>query len=113
MFSASGHIPAFVFMLGGVGWMAGPACVIPQAAAELYRRVKSGDIAGAMALQRPLWVINECFRKYPLAACIKTALQLRGYDVGDPIAPQRAARRQGARGDRRRRSPPPTGRIGR
>lgn len=89
VFSASGHIPAFVFLLGGVGWMAGPACVIPKAAAELYRRVKLGDVVSAMALQRPLWAINECFRKYPLAACIKTALQLRGYDVGDPIAPQR------------------------
>jgi 4-hydroxy-tetrahydrodipicolinate synthase len=88
VFSASGHIPAFVFLLGAVGWMAGPACVIPEAAAELYRRVKAGEIASAMELQRPLWYINECFRKYPLGACIKTALQLRGYDVGDPIAPQ-------------------------
>jgi 4-hydroxy-tetrahydrodipicolinate synthase len=90
VFSASAHIPAFVFMLGGVGWMAGPACVVPQAAAELYRRVTSGDTAGALALQRPLWSINECFRKYPLAACIKAALQLRGYEVGDPVHPQRA-----------------------
>ncbi len=90
VFSASAHIPAFVFLLGGVGWMAGPACVIPQAAAELYRRVKNGDVDGALALQRPLWGINECFRKYPLAACIKAALQLRGYEVGDPIHPQRA-----------------------
>jgi len=90
VFSASAHIPAFVFLLGGVGWMAGPACVIPQAAAELYRRVSTGDVQGALALQRPLWGINECFRKYPLAACIKAALQLRGYAVGDPIRPQRA-----------------------
>ncbi|MGA2395089.1 MAG: dihydrodipicolinate synthase family protein [Candidatus Lustribacter sp.] len=90
VFSASAHIPAFVFMLGGVGWMAGPACVIPQAAAELYRRVRSGDLQGALALQRPLWGINECFRKYPLAACIKAALQLRGYAVGEPVPPQRS-----------------------
>ncbi|HEV8020599.1 MAG TPA: dihydrodipicolinate synthase family protein [Candidatus Lustribacter sp.] len=90
VFSASAHIPAFVFLLGGVGWMAGPACVIPQAAAELYRRVRSGDVQGAMALQRPLWGINECFRKYPLPACIKAALQLRGYAVGEPIPPQRS-----------------------
>jgi 4-hydroxy-tetrahydrodipicolinate synthase len=90
VFSASAHIPAFVFMLGGVGWMAGPACVIPQAAAELYRRVRSGDLHGAVALQRPLWGINECFRKYPLAACIKAALQLRGYAVGEPVPPQRS-----------------------
>jgi len=90
VFSASAHIPTFVFLLGGVGWMAGPACVVPQAAVELYRRVSAGDVQGALALQRPLWSINECFRKYPLAACIKAALQLRGYAVGDPIRPQSA-----------------------
>jgi 4-hydroxy-tetrahydrodipicolinate synthase len=90
VFSASAHIPAFVFLLGGVGWMAGPACVVPKAAAELYRRVLAGDVGGALALQRPLWGINECFRKYPLPACIKAALQLRGYAVGEPIAPQRS-----------------------
>lgn len=90
VFSASAHIPTFVFLLGGVGWMAGPACVVPEAAAELYRRVTAGDVQGALALQRPLWSINECFRKYPLAACIKAALQIRGYAVGDPIRPQSA-----------------------
>jgi 4-hydroxy-tetrahydrodipicolinate synthase len=90
VFSASAHIPAFVFMLGGVGWMAGPACVIPRAARELYRRVQSGDIAGALDLQRKLWPVNEVFRRFPLAACIKAALHLRGYAVGDPIAPQQA-----------------------
>lgn len=88
VFSASAHIPALVFLLGGVGWMAGPACVIPRAARVLRDRVAAGDIASALDLQRKLWPINEAFRKYPLAACIKTALQLRGYAVGDPIAPQ-------------------------
>jgi 4-hydroxy-tetrahydrodipicolinate synthase len=98
VFSASAHIPAVVFLLGGVGWMAGPACVIPRAAQTLYGLVKAGDIDGALALQRRLWPVNEVFRRYPLAACIKAALQIRGYDVGDPIAPQQpldeAARRE-------------------
>lgn len=96
LFSASGHIPAFVFMLGGVGWMAGPACVVPEAAAELLRLVRTGDLTGALELQHSLWAVNEVFRRYPLAACIKAALELRGYPVGDPIRPQapldRAAR---------------------
>jgi len=30
VFSASAHIPACVMLVGGVGWMAGPACVIPR-----------------------------------------------------------------------------------
>ncbi|KKC25859.1 dihydrodipicolinate synthase family protein [Sphingomonas sp. SRS2] len=88
IFSASAHIPAIVFLLGGVGWMAGPACVIPRAAKKLRDLVLAGDIDAALELQRTLWPINEAFRKYPLAACIKTALKLRGYAVGSPIAPQ-------------------------
>lgn len=88
VFSASAHIPAFVFMLGGVGWMAGPACVIPHAAQRVYRLVIAGRIDEAMALQRQTWAVNEVFRRFPLAACIKAALQCRGYEVGEPIAPQ-------------------------
>lgn len=90
VFSASAHIPAVVFLLGGVGWMAGPACVIPKHAARLYSLVQSGDVQGALTLQRGLWPVNEVFRKYPLGACIKTALEVRGYAVGAPIAPQQA-----------------------
>ena len=33
---------------------------------------------------------GSVFAKYALAACIKTALQLQGFDVGDAIAPQEA-----------------------
>jgi 4-hydroxy-tetrahydrodipicolinate synthase len=29
------------------------------------------------------------FQRYSLAACIKTGLQLQGFDVGDAIPPQR------------------------
>jgi 4-hydroxy-tetrahydrodipicolinate synthase len=39
-------------------------------------------------LQRKLWRVNEAFARYNLAACIKAALAIQGYDVGDPIAPQ-------------------------
>jgi len=39
-------------------------------------------------LQRALWRINEVFARFNLAACIKAALQLQGYDVGDPVPPQ-------------------------
>jgi len=30
------------------------------------------------------------FARFNLAACIKAALQLQGYDVGDPVPPQPA-----------------------
>ena len=89
VFSASAHIPAAVMLIGGVGWMAGPACVIPRQSVRLYELCRAGQWQQAMELQRALWRINEIFARFNLAACIKAALTLQGYDVGDPIAPQR------------------------
>jgi 4-hydroxy-tetrahydrodipicolinate synthase len=89
VFSASAHIPACVMLIGGVGWMAGPACVIPRQSVRLYQLCRAGQWPQAMELQRELWRINEVFARFNLAACIKAALALQGYDVGDPIAPQR------------------------
>ncbi|MCS6891926.1 MAG: dihydrodipicolinate synthase family protein [Rhodovarius sp.] len=88
VFSASAHIPAAVMLIGGVGWMAGPACVIPRQSVRLYDLCRAGDWASAMALQRRLWRINELFAQFQLAACIKGALQLQGFAVGDPLPPQ-------------------------
>jgi 4-hydroxy-tetrahydrodipicolinate synthase len=90
VFSASAHIPAAVMLIGGVGWMAGPACIIPRQSVRLYDLCRGGHWAEAMELQRKLWRINEAFARFNLAACIKAALQHQGYDVGDPIAPQPA-----------------------
>jgi 4-hydroxy-tetrahydrodipicolinate synthase len=90
VFSASAHIPAAVMLIGGVGWMAGPACVIPRQSVELYNLCKAGRWDEALALQRRLWRLNEAFARYNLAACIKAGLAIQGYDVGDPVAPQAA-----------------------
>jgi 4-hydroxy-tetrahydrodipicolinate synthase len=90
VFSASAHIPAAVMLIGGVGWMAGPACIIPRQSVELYDLCKARRWDEAMALQRKLWRVNEAFARYNLAACIKAALAIQGYDVGDPVAPQAA-----------------------
>jgi 4-hydroxy-tetrahydrodipicolinate synthase len=94
VFSASAHIPAAVMLVGGVGWMAGPACVIPRQSVRLYNLCRAGRWAQAMALQRLLWRINEIFARFNLAACIKAALDMKGYDVGDPVPPQRALSRE-------------------
>jgi 4-hydroxy-tetrahydrodipicolinate synthase len=90
VFSASAHIPAAVMLIGGVGWMAGPACLVPRQSVELYNLCKAKRWDEAMVLQRRLWRINEAFARYNLAACIKAGLAIQGYDVGDPIAPQAA-----------------------
>jgi 4-hydroxy-tetrahydrodipicolinate synthase len=90
VFSASAHIPAAVMLIGGVGWMAGPACVVPRQSVALYELCKAKRWDEAMALQRRLWRLNEAFARYNLAACIKAGLAIQGYAVGDPIAPQAA-----------------------
>ncbi|SHG27028.1 dihydrodipicolinate synthase family protein [Bradyrhizobium erythrophlei] len=90
VFSASAHIPAAVMLIGGVGWMAGPACLVPRQSVELYNLCKASCWDDALVLQRRLWRLNEAFARYNLAACIKAGLAIQGYDVGDPIAPQAA-----------------------
>jgi 4-hydroxy-tetrahydrodipicolinate synthase len=90
VFSASAHIPAAVMLIGGVGWMAGPACLVPRQSVALYELCKAGRFDEAMALQRRLWRLNEAFARYNLAACIKAGLAIQGYEVGDPVAPQAA-----------------------
>jgi 4-hydroxy-tetrahydrodipicolinate synthase len=88
VFSASAHIPAAVMMIGGVGWMAGPACIVPRQSVKLYDLCRAEKWPEAMKLQRDMWRINEAFAKFNLAACIKAGLQIQGYDVGDPVPPQ-------------------------
>jgi 4-hydroxy-tetrahydrodipicolinate synthase len=90
VFSASAHIPAAVMLIGGVGWMAGPACIVPRESVRLYDLCRAGKWPEAMKLQRDLWRINEAFARFNLAACIKAGLQMQGYAVGDPVPPQAA-----------------------
>jgi 4-hydroxy-tetrahydrodipicolinate synthase len=90
VFSASAHIPAAVMLIGGVGWMAGPACIIPKQSVALYDLCRHQRWDEAMVLQRKLWRVNEAFARFNLAACVKAGLAIQGYDVGDPVPPQAA-----------------------
>lgn len=89
VFAASSHVPVAVMFLGGVGWMAGPACLIPGESVALYDLCAAGRWDEARALQRRLWRVNQIFAKYNLAACIKGGLEMQGFPVGAPLAPQR------------------------
>ncbi len=88
VFAASSHIPAAVMMIGGKGWMAGPACIAPRQSVELFEHCVNGRWDEAMEVQRRLWKLNEAFARFNLAACIKAGLSIQGFDVGSPIAPQ-------------------------
>ncbi len=95
IFSASAHIPAAVMLIGGVGWMAGPACLIPKQSVRLYDLCKAGKWRAAMTLQRKLWAVNQAFAKHSLAACIKGGLEMQGFRVGAPLPPQPPLSREG------------------
>ena len=101
VFAASSHIPVCVMMLGGAGWMAGPACIIPRQSVALYELCRRGEWDAAMALQRGLWAVNGVFAKYNLAACIKGGLELQGFPVGPPLPPQAALGEDGRQEVRR------------
>ena len=88
VFSASADIPLFVLMMGGVGWMAGPACLIPEHCVKLYDLARGQKWEQALSLQKKIWAFNEVFQKYSLAACVKTGLEIQGFPVGKPLAPQ-------------------------
>ncbi|HWL84107.1 MAG TPA: dihydrodipicolinate synthase family protein [Roseomonas sp.] len=88
VFAASAHIPACVMMIGGVGWMAGPGCIVPRQSVKLYDLCRAGEWDAAMVLQRKLWAVNQAFAKHSLAACIKGALEIQGFPVGAPLPPQ-------------------------
>ena len=89
VFSATANIPLLILMLGGVGWMAGPACIIPKQSVQLFELAKQKKWDEAIELQKKLWEINSLFQKYGLAACIKAGLEIQGFPVGDPIPPQK------------------------
>lgn len=89
IFSATAHVPVFVFMLGGVGWMAGPACLIPEQSIVLYELACQKRWEEALTLQKKLWPLNVAFQRYSLAACVKAGLEMQGFSVGPPLPPQK------------------------
>src|SRR5436309_7420230 len=81
VFSASAHIPAAVMLIGGVGWMAGPACLIPRQSVELYSLCAAARWDEALALQRRLWRLNEASARFNGATCTEGGLGVSGYGV--------------------------------
>ena len=97
VFSASAHIPACVMLIGGVGWMAGPACIIPRQSVRLYELCRAGHWAEAMNLQRAAVAHQRSVR----------ALQSRRLHQGGAAVARLRRRRSGsaAARARRRRAP--------
>jgi 4-hydroxy-tetrahydrodipicolinate synthase len=87
IFSASAHVPLFVSMIGGIGWMAAPANLIPRQCIRLYELCAAKQYEKALELQKKLWEINKIFSKNDIAACVKAGLKHLGFNMGDPLPP--------------------------
>lgn len=89
IFSDTSSVPLFMFLIGGVGWMSGPACVIPKQSIELYEMARQKRWDEAALLQIKQWPLNAAFQKFTLSACVKAGLEMQGFPVGSPLPPQK------------------------
>lgn len=60
---------------------------MPRTFVQLYEAFKAGDIQRAAALQHRANELIELYLQYNVIAAAKAALELQGYDVGEPNAP--------------------------
>ncbi len=83
--SAATFYPALT--VGAVGGILALACVLPDACARLFALTRAGDSTEAAALQHRLLGIARLVGSMHGIAGLKAALNLVGYDVGDPRLP--------------------------
>lgn len=97
IFSDTSSVPLFMFLIGGVGWMSGPACVIPAQSIELYEAASQKRWDEAAELQKKQWPLNVAFQRFSLSACVKAGLEMQGFPVGPPLPPQKQLDAEGRR----------------
>lgn len=97
IFSDTSSVPLFMFLIGGVGWMSGPACVIPAQSIELYEAAHQKRWEEAAELQKKQWPLNVAFQRFSLSACVKAGLEMQGFPVGPPLPPQKQLDAEGRR----------------
>ena len=80
-------VPAMLY--GAVGWMAGPACVVPTESLALHRACRQGDWARALAIEQALAALGAAFVRLGQAQTIKSLLAAEGYGTGHLARPLR------------------------
>lgn len=95
IFSDTSSVPLFMFLIGGVGWMSGPACVIPVQSIALYEAARQKRWEEAAELQKKQWPLNVAFQRFSLSACVKGGLEMQGFPVGPPMPPQKPLSAEG------------------
>lgn len=73
--------------VGAVGFVSVISHFAADRLRELVDAFESGDVAGATAIHQSLLPLLRPFKRMPGVTYAKTALRLRGLDVGDPRLP--------------------------
>ncbi|HVL04974.1 MAG TPA: dihydrodipicolinate synthase family protein [Acidimicrobiales bacterium] len=87
VFASTSFSPTAAMLLGAVGWMSGPATVLPAASAAIYRLCREQRWAEAVTLERIVEPLLGAFRKHGPARTVKACLRVQGLDAGAAIAP--------------------------
>lgn len=74
---------------GGVGTVASTANVVPELVVEIYDRFMAGDLVGAREAQYRLAPLRMAFNLGSFPVVTKDCMRLLGFDVGEPIKPNR------------------------
>lgn len=74
-------------MMGAIGWMAGPATLLPRECSALFELSAAADWPRAVRLERALTPLLHAFRRHGQPVTVKTVLSAKGWAVGAPLAP--------------------------
>ena len=87
VFASTSFSPTAAMLLGAVGWMSGPATVLPAASAAIYSLCRAKRWQEAAALEHIIEPILGVFRTHGPARTVKACLRVLGLDAGPMIAP--------------------------
>jgi len=74
---------------GGAGTVASSANIVPQLVVEIYDKFTAGDLAGALEAQYRLAPLRMAYNLGSFPVVTKDYMRLLGFDVGEPIKPNR------------------------
>lgn len=87
VFASTSFSPTAAMLLGAVGWMSGPATVLPAASAAIYSLCREKRWDEAAALEHIIEPLLGAFRTHGPARTVKACLRIQGLDAGPAIAP--------------------------
>jgi 4-hydroxy-tetrahydrodipicolinate synthase len=74
-------------MMGAKGCMTGTAGILPEAMVGIYNAWREGDYEKARTLQFSILLLIRAMFSMPFPLGFKTALEVRGFDMGPPQQP--------------------------